>query len=131
DRRVVSGPLPHRRGAHDLRVRDHLLVLQLARVDADRAEPELAAPLLELLEQPLERRAAVASLAHSRAGEPEAHRLLRRPEHDLVTLLERRTRDQKRERHLLRIFHPGREVDEHLAGHTYLPCRGRASWAEP
>ena len=52
-------------------MRDLLRVLQPSHIHADRPEPELAAaPLLELLEQPLERRAPVAGLALRLARQP-------------------------------------------------------------
>src|SRR5207253_1261034 len=57
---VVADPLPERRRAREPRVRHELPLVELARVEADRTDEQLAAAARELLEQPRERRAAVA-----------------------------------------------------------------------
>src|SRR6476469_6024947 len=120
-RRVVTRPLPHRGRAGDRRILDLRLVAETARVDADRAEPELPAAVGELLEEPLERRAAVARLADRVSGKPETDGLLGRPDHDVVVaLLECRGRDEERERDLLGVLHPRREVDQNLSCHSLL-----------
>jgi hypothetical protein len=68
DGRVAPGPLPHRRRARDLGVRDLLRVAEVAGLDADRAQPQLAAAVRELLEELLERRAALAGDALASPG---------------------------------------------------------------
>ena len=118
DGRTVSDPLHQRRGACNVRVADLLRVGEPAGVEADRAQPELPASVRELLEQPLERRAAVARLAVRLAGEAESHRVLRRPDDDVVALIERRRCDEERNRHPLGVLQPRRQIDEHLPGHV-------------
>src|SRR5690348_4307720 len=93
-RRVAPGPLPHRSRAHDARVGELRLVLETARVQADRAEPQLPAGFGELLEQAFERRAAVAGLTVHRSRQTEPYGVLGRPDNDLFALLLRRRRDE-------------------------------------
>src|SRR5262249_59121295 len=77
---VVSGPLPHGRGADHSRVRDFLRLAEVAGVETDRTEPELAPSLRELLPETLERRAVLADDSLKLAGPTEPDRLLGRPE---------------------------------------------------
>src|SRR4029079_3274808 len=74
---VVTGPLPHRRRARDTRIRHELGALEPARVEADRADEQLAAGVRELLEEAFQRRASFARDSLGLAGQPEADRFLR------------------------------------------------------
>src|SRR5574338_188685 len=118
---VVSGPFPHRRRAGDLRSLELLRVLEVTCIQADRAEPELAAAVSELREQALERWASLAHDALHLAREPEPHGVLRRPDDDLLALLQRRGGDEERDQDALAVLHAGREVDQNLVGHFGLP----------
>ena len=79
DGRVTPRPLPHRRRARDLGVRDLLRVAEVAGLDADRAQPQLAAAVRELLKELLERRAALAGDALGLARQSEPDGLLSSP----------------------------------------------------
>src|ERR1051326_8544370 len=118
---VLARPPPHRRRTDDLGVGDPLGIAEIARVQADRAQPELAARFRELIPQLLERRAPVADDPLQRVRQPEPDRLLRRPDSRLLAPLLRRRRDEKRDKHSLAILHPGREVDQNLAVACHLP----------
>src|SRR5262249_6077749 len=115
DGRVVAGPLPHRRCADDLRIRDRLRLAEVARRQTDRTQPQLAPRLCELLVEPFERRTVLADDALELAWEPEPHRVLGRPDLDLLALLLRCGRDEEGYEHTLAVLHAGREVDQDLA----------------
>src|SRR5438046_10468610 len=57
--RVAARPLPQRRCADHLCVSQPLRIAEVARIEADRAQPQLSARLGELLPESLERRAVV------------------------------------------------------------------------
>src|SRR3954454_254939 len=76
-RHVVTDPVPQRGRAADARIRDKILLVEAARVEADRAHEQLAARGRVLLEQPLERRAALARDAGGAARQRQTHRVLR------------------------------------------------------
>src|SRR5262249_12477535 len=74
DRRaLIADPLPERCRAAELRIRDELVLLELAGVETDGAHEQLPAPVGVLLDQPGQRRAAVARqcLRVSRHREPD------------------------------------------------------------
>ncbi len=114
DGRVIAGPLPYRRRTRDLGVQHLFGVSEVASIDADRAEPELAATVRELLKDPLERRATLASDARSLAWKPQADCLLGRPSRPF-SLTQRGRRDKKRDEDTLCVLESGREIDECLA----------------
>src|SRR5713226_8481749 len=60
DGSAVADPFPERRRSREPRVRHEAALVELARVEADRADEQLAAAVRVLLEEARERRAAVA-----------------------------------------------------------------------
>src|SRR5947207_11100925 len=97
DRGVVACPLPHGRCAHDRCVSHLLSVVETACREADRAEPQLTAPVRKLSEQSLERRAILARNPLGLARQPEPNGILRRPDHHLLALAERGSSDKQRD----------------------------------
>src|SRR5204862_4956985 len=71
----------------------------------------------ELLEQPLERRAALACDARGLTGKAEPDGVLRCPDHDLLALGDRGGRNEKRDGDTLGVLEARREVDQQLAFH--------------
>src|SRR5262245_54990714 len=117
---VVSGPLPHGRGADHRRVRDFLRLAEVAGVETDRTEPEFAPGLRELLPETLERRAVLADDSLQLAGQTEPDRVLGRPDLDLFAVLLRCGRDEEGHEHALAVLHPCREIDQNLAAACHL-----------
>src|SRR5436305_4554019 len=116
-RGVGPDPLPQRRGAGQARARNDRGLVEAARVEADGAQQQLAAPLLELLEQPRHRWRARRLDCRRVARQAEPHRLLGREHRDRSTLLESRGRHQEGDRHPVGILMARREVDDHLVAH--------------
>src|SRR5262249_4828791 len=112
---VVAGPLPHRRCADHLRVRDLLCLAEFTRRQTNRAQPQFAARLCELLVEPFERRAVLAHHALQLTRESQPDCVLGRPDPDLFALLLRRGRDEESDEHTLAILHACREVDQNFA----------------
>src|SRR5215212_966642 len=109
---IRADPLPQGGGAHEACVGREAVLAQLARAEADRACEELTPALGELLEQPRQRRAALARHALGVPGHGEAHRLLRQPDADLLPCVQPRGRHEERDRDTLAVLEPGREVDQ-------------------
>ena len=119
---LVADPVPERRCPADARVRDELGIVESARVDAERTEEQLAAAIGVLLEEPLQRRAALTSLALRLAREPDPDRVLRQEHRHLLAPVDCRDADEKRDHHTLSVFFdPGSQVDYDLCGHELLP----------
>jgi hypothetical protein len=114
-RRAVADPLPERRRAADARVVDEVVLAQLARVEADRADEQAPARLRELGRERRDRGAAVAGDALGDAADREPHGLLRQEHRHLLARRRRRARDEERHRHALGILESRRQVDHDLA----------------
>src|SRR5919198_3297024 len=80
DRGARTDPLPRRGRSRDLRVRNLLSLPEIAGGEADRAQPQLAARVRELLGQPLQGRTVLAHDPPHLARQPEANRILRCPD---------------------------------------------------
>jgi predicted enzyme related to lactoylglutathione lyase len=83
------------------RVGHEAVGVEPARVDAERAGQQLAAALRELLEQTLQRRAALARDGHGVARLGQADRFLGQEDRHLATALERGARHQEGDGHAL------------------------------
>src|SRR2546429_7808621 len=95
DGSALADPLPERRCTGEACVCHQAALVQLAGVEADRADEQLAAAVGELLEQPRDRRAAVAGDRFGVAGKPEADCLLGEEHRHTPALLERSGADEK------------------------------------
>src|SRR5262249_5020336 len=118
--RVVAAPFPGGGGAARRCVCDFLRLAEVSGVEADRAEPEFAAGLCELLPETLERRAVVADDSLQFPGQAEPDRVLGRPDPDLLALLLRRGRDEESDEHAFAVLHPRCEIDQNLAVACHL-----------
>src|SRR4051794_23337536 len=83
----LADPLPQRRGAGEPRVRRERPLVELAGAEADRADEQLPALVLVLLEEAGERGAAVAGDGVGVAGQREPDSLLGEEHGDLPALL--------------------------------------------
>src|SRR5437867_487843 len=116
-RHVVADPLEERRRTTDPGVGDEVLLVEPARVEAVRAGDQLTAAVRVLLEEPLERRAAVTGHALGDVREGEPHRVLSQEHHRRLALSDRGSRDQECDHHPLFVIEPGRQVDYDFACH--------------
>src|SRR5262245_9256237 len=118
DRRgAVADPLPERRRTADASVLDELGPLELAGVEADRTDEKLAAAVRELLEEPQERRAAVAGDALSLSGQRQPDGVFEEEHHHLLALLQRSSCHEESGRDTLGVLESGCEVEYDLVSH--------------
>src|SRR5262245_4589218 len=118
---VVADPLPQRRRAGEAGIGNEFGLVELARVEADRADEQLAAAVRVLPKEALERRAPVARLALGLVGQPESHRILGQEHRDLLPLVDRGGPDQECDGDALRVLEAGGEVDHDLVRHLRPP----------
>src|SRR3954451_1395171 len=91
---AIAGELHQRCGALELSVLDELPVVEVALLEADGADVEAAALLDELGVDPLDRRILVGADAVGVAVESEAYAVRCQPEHDVLALVEGRSRGE-------------------------------------
>src|SRR5690348_10545921 len=110
-RRAILNPLPERRRPGERGVAHQRAFVQLATLEADRADEQLTTTLRVLAEQLGERRAAIARDALGGTAESEPDRLLGEERDHVLALLRGRRTDEKRDRDPLRVLESGGQVD--------------------
>src|SRR5436309_2991746 len=110
---ALADPFPQRCRAGEPGVTDERPFVELARLEADRADEQLAAVGV-LLEQPCERRAAIARDSVGIPRQRQPYGLLGHEHRHLLALLERRDGDEEGAGHALGVLEAGGEVDYDL-----------------
>src|SRR5512132_1184395 len=118
---LIADPLPEGGCAAHASIHDQLGLVQLAGVEADGTDEQLSASVSELLEQPGDRRAAVAGDRLSVSGQGKANRLFGQEHRHLLALLECRTSDEERDGHPLAVVESGGEIDDDLGCIRHRP----------
>src|SRR5438270_3589044 len=114
DGSAFADPFPERGRAGQACIRYEAALVQLAGLEADRTDEQLAAAVRVLLKQLRERRTAVAGDRLRVPGQSQPDRLLGKEHRHLLAALERRAPDEERNRHALGVLEPGCEVDHDL-----------------
>src|SRR5438105_1409241 len=111
---LITDPLPKRCCPCETRVYHQAALVELAGVEADRADEEFPTAVRVLLEQARERGTAVAGDSVCVLGEAEPNRFLGQEHRHLLPLLDCGAADEKRDRDALRVLDTRGEVDHDL-----------------